>query len=454
MIRKFKLSRYYNKHFLVLFGNGIQMVVGFATSFILFHYLSMAAAGMWYFVQSFVALCESGRYGFLATATVKFYAGTEPKRAATVLGSVWFLAIALTVLILFLNAIGLLFLPYTNNTELILCIKWIGITYLSSLPADVIFWRLQADEEYGKMFVFRMVNSLSTILGFIVLILLHKFTLETALIYNFLTNCLSSIIGILWKLSGFKYIVNRSKECIMEIMHFGKFTFGTTMCSSMLVSSDTWIINFVLGPAAVAVYNLAMRFMGLVDLPLRSFVTTGMSDMAISFNAGNMKQVTYKLKKYSGMLTIAFIPFTIVAFACGIFAIKFMGGHNYEGGPMAVAINAYGLALILAIAYPIDRFNGLALDIMHKTQANFYKVIIMLAVKIIAGFIFVEILKNIYGIVIANYLMTIAAIFYGYYQLRKSIDYNIAGILSTGYSEIKIFIAKERKIIFGPKDKS
>ncbi len=447
MIRQLKLSRYYNKHMLVLSGNGVQMVVGFATSFVLFHYLSMEAAGMWYFIQTFVAICESARYGFFATATVKFYAGTEHERARTVLGSVWFLALAMTAIILGLNALGTLYLPYTTNVELILCIKWVGITYLSSLPADVVFWRLQADERYGAMFLYRMVNSLSTIIVFIALICLHKFTLENALIFNFLTNSLCSVIGILGNLSGIRYFGNRTRECIKEIFHFGKFTFGTTMLSTTLASSDTWIINALLGPAAVAVYNLAMRFMGLIDMPLRSFVTTGMSEMAIQHNAGNKHQVVYIFKKYAGMLTMAFIPFAAVAFVGGSFAIKIMGGHNYDGGPILAAINAYGLMLILSIFYPIDRFNGLALDIIHRTKTNFYKVVLMLAVKIAAGLIFTFTLRNIFGVVIGNYLMTLAGILYGYYELRKNFDYTIPGILSAGYTEMKTFLKKEIKVL-------
>ncbi|MCW3123431.1 MAG: lipopolysaccharide biosynthesis protein [Flavipsychrobacter sp.] len=435
----------------MLFGNGVQMVVGFATSFILFHYLTLAEAGTWYFMQSFVGLCEAARYGFLATATVKFYAGTAVKRAANVLGSVWVLAILLTSIVLVANAVALAYLPYTTNTELIVCIKWIGLTFLSSLPADVAFWRMQANEKYGTMFLFRLLNSLSSLVAFSVLIYLHKFSLENALLFNFLSNCFSSAVAIVFNLSGIKDIMHRSKETISEIFHFGKYTFGTTMFSSMLGSSDTWIINFILGPAAVAIYNLAMRFMGLIDLPLRTFVTTGMSEMAIAYNAGKMAEVTQLFKKYAGMLTIVFIPFNILAFIGGVIAIKFMGGHRYDGEPLMEAINAYGMILILAITFPIDRFNGLALDIIHKTKTNFQKVIIMLVVKTIAGLILTLVFKHIFGIVIANYLMTIAAIWFGYHHLNRYMPHTITGIIVTGYNELRDFIRKELKLTSKPK---
>ncbi len=435
---------------LVLFNNGIQAVVGLATTYVLYHYLSIVETGMYYFVLSFVGLCEAGRYGFLATATVKFYAGTDKERGQTVLGSVWLLAIFLSVIIMLINGVGLLLLPYTNNPELILCIKWIGITYLSTLPADVIFWRLQAEEKYAKMFLYRMLNGITTIIAFIILVMLHRFTLETALIWNFLTNCIASLIGILWNFSGLKTIVHRSRDCVMEIFHYGKYTFVTTSISSILANADIWIINFifgpVLGPTYVAVYNLANRFMQFVDLPLRTFITTGMSEMAISYNKKNMQQVTYIYKKYTGMLTLAFIPFNLIIFGVGIVAIKIIGGPQYNGPMLLQIIGAYGLLLIISVSYPIDRFNGLALDIIHKTKVNSYKVIIMLVVKIATGLLFAWLLKNIYGIVISTFLMTIAAIFYGYYQLRKSLDFTIPGILSLGYTELKVLIRKTLKL--------
>src|SRR4051812_28445866 len=93
-----------NKHVLVLVGNSLTIIIGFATSFLLFHFLSIKAVGIWFFAQSLVALCEAARFGFLATATVSFYAGATPERSSNVLGSVWYLALGLSLIILSLNA--------------------------------------------------------------------------------------------------------------------------------------------------------------------------------------------------------------------------------------------------------------------------------------------------------------------------------------------------------------
>ncbi len=433
---KLNLSALKNKFFLVLFNNGFISVVGILTSSLLFHVLSIDEAGIWFFVQMFVAFCEAARWGFLSTATVAFYAGAEPKRAATVLGSVWFLALVLTAVILSINAAAYL-LIHTSDVETQLCVKWVGITFLSSLPADVIFWRLQADQKYKAMLWYRLLNSLSTIVAFIILILLHKFTLENALLYNFLTNSLSSLVGIFLNMAGLKTIMNRSRACIMELVHYGKYTLGTTSFSVMLGNADTLIINFVLGTSAVAVYNLASKLLPIVELPLRSFITIGMSEMATSFNHKNMHQVTYIFKKYSGMLTWAFIPLIIGSLLFSDIAINLFGGAKYHD---SIAPNLFRAFMLVAILFPIDRFNGVALDIIHKTKTNFYKVIIMLVVKVAANFAGIAIFGNLYGIAFSLFLVTVSAIMYGNYQLRKYLDYTIPGILITGFVEMKAFI--------------
>jgi len=438
---KFNLAKFNNKHFLVLAGNGMLSVTGLATSYLLFNYLTPANAGIYYVLLSFVSLCEAARYGLLSTTTIKFYAGTTPERGATVLGSVWVIALGLTAIILLANAGALLFLPYTHNIEVILSIKWIGITYLSTLPADIVFWRLQSDEKYGKLVWYRMVNSASTILAFFVLILLHKMTLHNALLYNFLTNCLCSVVGVVFNMSGLKYLLKTTRQCISEMLNYGKYTLMTTSCSVLLGSADVLIINSVLGPAAVAVYNLSIRLMAINDLPLRSLVTTGMSEMAILQNQNNMPQFTYIFKKYAGMLTIAFIPIAVVAVLFGN-VVNMFGGVQYHG---SIAANAFRLFMVIAILYPIDNFNGLALDLIGKTKINFYKVLIMLGIKIIADFAGLAMFHNIYGIAFSLLLVTLAGIGYGYYQLRKDLTYTIPGIISLGYHEIRLLIRKNLK---------
>jgi O-antigen/teichoic acid export membrane protein len=436
-----------NKHFLVLMGNAFTVIIGFATSFLLFHFLPVREVGMWFVILSLVTLCEAMRYGFLATATVAFYAGTSPERAKTVLGSVWFLALILSGIILSVNGIAFLFLPYIHNAQAILCIKWVGITYLSTVTIDVVSWRLQAEEKYDKIFRYRLINSLLTISSFSILIALGKMTLENALLCNLLANSAVSIVG-LWASSGIKHIFHRTRACTMEVLHYGKYMLGTTSFTALLANADTWIINFMLGPAAVAVYNLATRFIAIIELPLRSLLTTGMSEMSISYNRNDIPHLTYIFKKYSGMLTLALVPVIVGLIIIADIPINLLGGEKYSH---TIAANSFRLFLLVSLCYPIDRFNGLALDVMRQTRTNFYKVILMLAIKVVANFAGIAIFGSIFGINLSYYVVAICAIIFGNYQLRKHINYTIPDIFITGHRELKALIQNKLPIYSSKK---
>lgn len=435
---KFDLSKFNNKHFLALAGNGILSMFGLGFIYLLYVSLSVADVGKWFYFFTVLGLCEAVRNGFLGTATVKFYAGKKGDEAVSILGSVWLLALLVTLIIGAINLAGLPFLHYVEDPSLRIVVKWLGLTFLSSLPFSVVFWILQAEEDYGRILKLRLVNSGSMILIFGVLVISKQMTIEKAFMYNFITNCLTSVVALLWGAKIFTLFKCR-KDNILEIVHFGKYSLATTLSSSLLRSTDTFIIQNMLGSAALAIYGLPVRLMEIVEIPLRSFVGTGMSGMATAYNNNDMGQVARILKKYSGMLTVVFVPMTLLVLVFADIPISLLG-HNKING--TAAANIYRLFMVFAIMYPIDRFNGITLDVIHKPQINFQKVLVMLAVNAAADYVGIMLLGNIYGVAFGAFLTTLAGIIFGYFHLRKYVDYTIGGILHEGYIETKLFMAK------------
>jgi O-antigen/teichoic acid export membrane protein len=428
-----------NKYLLVMMGNALTVVLGFATSFLLFHYLSVQQVGAWFLVMSVVALLDAARSGFLSTATISFYAGTDEKRGAIVLGSVWFLALCMAGIILSVNAIAFLSLPFIESEAIRLCIKWVGITHVSTMVIELVGWRLQAEEKYSKIFSYRLINSVVTISSFGGLVYMGKMTLGNALLYNFLANCLVSGLGLL-RSSGVKYILRRTKECTREIVQYGKYMLGTTSCSALLVHADTWVIYAVLGPAAVAVYNLATKFMMVIELPIRSLLITGMSEMAISYNKGDREHIIDIFKRYTGMLTIAFIPVIMVTMILADLPISILGGAQYSH---SIATNSFRFFLLVSLLYPMDRFNGLVLDAIRQTKVNLYKVIMMLTIKVVANFVCLSMLGSIYGVNLSYLIVSLSAVVFGNYQLRKFFSYSISDIFETGHRELRSLIQRK-----------
>ena len=442
------LAKLRNKHFLALAGNMVISVLSVVMMSLLYRALSKTDVGTWFFFLSFTGLAEAIRNGFLSTATVKFYAGTDRERGDTVLGSVWTLAILLTLVFLAANGVAWLLTSHFSNPQMLLVIKWFGFTLLSSLPYTITFWILVANEDYEKILWLRLVNNGSMVVIIVTLMLLNKMTLENQLILNFATNVLTSLVCIAFRLTHITSIFKRKMKTIIELANFGKYSLATNLSSNLLRSSDTFIITYLLGPAALAIYNLPQRLMEIIEIPMRSFVGTGMSSMAKAMNNDRKEEVLHIFKKYAGMLTFAFIPIVIGGILFADVAINVLGGAKYMG---TEAANIFRLFLLFSFLYPIDRFNGVTLDILHMPKVNFHKVIAMLVVNVIADFVGVGLLKNMYGMALAAPCVMLTGILIGHFALKKELPYTIKEVLVMGWAETKWFVHSNYEKLRGRK---
>lgn len=440
------LQKLRNKHFLALVGNAVISMFGLLQMWLLYRWLGKEDVGMWLVVMATLSILDSIRNGFLGTATIKFYAGAPRQRAADVLGSVWYLAILITLLMLAVNAGALPLMPFIKDQSTILTIQWVGITILSSLPFSVIFWKLQADEQYGTILWMRMINSGSTILSFVVLYFLGRFSLFNAFLWNALTNTLTSVVGMLAGLGGVKHITARTKATINELLHFGKYSCATSLTSTFMSTANTYMLNYMVGAGAVAILSVPTKLMELVEIPLRSFVGTGMSSMAAAQNQDNKQYFREIMNKYAGILTMAFIPLTIGVLLLADIPVNLLSSGKYAG---TEAANIFRMVMIAALIYPIERFNGVALDLLHQPQTNFRKVLVMLAVKVAGNFIFIKALMSyrlaIYGAPISGFFTQLSGVIFGYFFLNKYMKFSIKDILVTGLEEVKGFAGKLKR---------
>lgn len=426
-----------NKHFLSLAGNGIMSVLGMITVALLYHSLPVAEIGIWIFFQSTLLLVDTFRSGFLTTAFIKFYAGSSPERSAEVAGSAWVVASLITGILLVANIPVWMYVKGIENEGLFMFCKWFGVSYLCTLPLFISTCVLQAEQQFDKLLIVRLLNQGSFILFVLLLIAVNKLHLDTVIYANLISGLLTSIAAIATGWARIRSIAHKTKSCIRELYDFGKYSVGTTISSNLFKSSDTFIINFMLGPAALAIYNLGQRLMEVVEIPLRSFASTGMPSLSAAYNKNNKEEVIGIMKKYAGMLTIALIPVCIVAFLLADIAIGLIGGGKYAD---TEAANVFRIFMIFALLFPVDRFLGLTLDVIHKPKINFIKVLVMLAGNIIADVTLIYIFRNVYGVSLATVVPILIGVIMGHWALNKYYPFKLKDVLATGWAEAKELI--------------
>lgn len=414
-------------------------VLAMITVAVLYRALTVEEIGYWVFFQTVAVLLDTFRTGFLQVALVKFYTGTQNERAKEVLGSVWFLAIVITAVLGLINLLFVPFKSYFDNPAILVIIQWFGWSFLSTLPSGIASWILQADQRFDRLLILRIVTQGSFILSVILLIVFDLMQLQNVFIANIASASLASLIAVLSGWSGIKTLGAKTASCVKEIYHFGKYSVGTTISANMLRSADTFIVAYMLGPAAVAIYNLPGRLMEIIEIPLRSTLATAMSSLAKAYNTGNKREVAYILQKYAGTLTVAFVPLAIGAILFADIATGLLGGGKYVDSEAA---NLLRIMMLLAIFYPIDRFIAVSLDIIHQPKANFVKVLLMLLVNVIGDFVGIYLTGNLYGAALATSLPLIVGIFYGYYRFNQHIPFKLSNIFVSGYINIRKMLRK------------
>lgn len=431
------LKQLSNKHFLSLAGNGSMAVFSIITYAILYRILPEADMGNWVFFQFVFVLLDSFRTGFLQTALIKFYSGSTPERQLSICGSTWYLAVVITIAFALPNLPIIFFLDKVKDAGVQLFLNWYGISLICTLPFNVALWILQADERFDRILILRLINQASFIIFLAVLFFIHKININT-IVYGYLgSSLLSSLVSVFFGWAKLSTIKSRTSAATKEIFHFGKFSVGTYIGSSLLRSSDSIIIKFMIGPAALAVYTLAQRVGEVIEILIRSFVGTAMPVMAAAFNKGDNEKVVYTMKKYAGTLTMLLIPVIIGMFLLADVFIMLLGGGKYVN---TEAANVLRIFMCFALLFPVDRFFGITLDVIHKPHLNFIKVILTLIINIVTDIIALKIFGNVYGAAAASIFTLLFGVSFGYFSLRKHISFTSNGILRLGYTESKSII--------------
>ncbi|MHB1177477.1 MAG: lipopolysaccharide biosynthesis protein [Daejeonella sp.] len=432
------LTRLNNKYILSLAGNGIMSGVGMVTSIILLRALSINDMGIWILFFTSFLLLDTVRSGFLTVAFIKFFSGAEEERGDEIIGSTWVIAIAITGVFLILNIPAYFIANYIENEGISLFFKWFGITYIVSLPFFVANCILQAKQRFDQLLILRIFNQGSFVILLFLFIALDNINIHTVIYSYIVSNLFSSLMGMIngWTLLGkIKYV---SQNALLELYHFGKFSVGTALSASLFGTADKFIINFILGPVALAIYDTGAKLIQVVEIPLRSFIATAMPTLSSCYNKGLKKEVLVVMKKYIGMITIMLVPFIFLTFIFADYIILILGGEKYVN---SVAPDILRIFMVISLLYPVDRFLALTLDVIHQPKINFYKVIFMLIVTIITDGIGIYLTGNVFGVVIATVFPVLTGIFISFYALNRYYEkFNFIDIYILGFKELKILL--------------
>jgi len=424
-----------NKYVLSLLSNGSSALIGMLTLTLLFRYLSLNDMGEYSFFLSVLLFFDTFRSGFLSTAFINFYAGETPVKKDKIAGAAWVIAICITSIFLLFNGIAYLFADRVEDSSIRLFLQYFGVIYLFSLPFFMANCVLQARQQFDRLLALNLTNQGSLMVFIIVAILIGELTVVHVIYCYMASNLLSSVIAMACRWTLISKIRLASKSYIAELFNFGKYSVGTSITATLMNLSGTFIIKFLLGTAALAVYNAGSKLIQIVELPLRSVVFAAMPTMSEAYNQGDRAGVLRMTQKYIGLFSFALLPVCVATIFFADYAILLLAGEKYVD---TEAPNLLRIYMIITLLYPAERFLALTIDVFRLPKINFIKVVIMVAVGILSCFFAVYITKSIYAVTLSSAVSIVIGLVFGFLALaRNRLPIPLLGILKLSSIEIR-----------------
>ncbi|PRX57574.1 oligosaccharide flippase family protein [Flagellimonas meridianipacifica] len=417
-----------------LMANVSVAFLGLLSFMLLTRQLPKELFGEWVLFITLATFVDLLRFGLTRTSSVRLLSGADGNQKKTILGSSFrinlILLIALALLCWLLYGLVILAGLQINNGYILFLIYYPFLA-LSNLSWNNAMSLFQAEQNFKRMMWVRLSN---VGLFCLFLVLNHwwlAWGLEAIIWVNIAVNAFSGIWCSLKNWDGLTYLVNAKRKIEKELVNFGKYSMGTLISSSLLKSSDTFIIGMspILGSAGIAMYAIPLKLTDLLGIPLHSFTMTAyprMAKKAVEDDVLGAKKIFYS---YVGIVTLLFFPVALVGFVFAEQMVLFLGGKEYlDALPLLTLV--FRVFTVYIMLLPIDRFTGVLLDSINKPKLNLYKVLVMTFSNIILNVLAVFVFESLVAVAVGTVLFTIMGMIMGFYYLKKEIQVESRQIFS------------------------
>lgn len=419
--------------FLSLLSNGLAALFGIITYALLARSLTKQEFGIWVFFIAVFTFFDMLRAGLLSNAIIKKVAEAKTsERYKEIIGSGWKLNIYITVAAAFALTIILYAIAHFGDSpDYDYLFRWFGLLALLSMPHSMANWILNAQLRFDRILIVRLILQGGFMAG-VILGYIYEWTLVEIIITYVFTNGISLLAVVFLGWSKHEYIGHSSKGTVREIFNFGKFSMGTLIGSNLLKSSDTFIIMSLLGPKSLAIYNVPEKLLGLIEIPLRALVSISFPQLAQKYAEDDKVEFVDHFETGSGFSTLLLLPVSILTLIFAEPLVLLLAGEEYLGSANILRVFAVYTALT-----PLDRYSGIALDVVNRPDLNLYKVLMMLTANIVGDIIVLQFTDDVVWVAFVSIITFATGIVAGLVLLKNYIPFRPALVFRKGVEEIK-----------------
>lgn len=422
-----------------LLGNGSAAVLGLVSFGLLARALERSELGIWVFFMTVFTLFDMVRSGLLSNALIKRIGESdtdEEKHAFT--GAAWRFGLWISAGVSVPVSVFFLLFQKHFSSELVFVGKWFWLVSVVSQPNTMAMWLLNAYNRFDRLFWTRSISQFIYFLG--CLVNYYTRTGLELILWSYVGGWfVAGLFTTANQWNGLKHFTKGTREHIRSLYDFGKYSMGTLLGSNLLKSTDTFLLMFFMGPAPVARYNVPERLLGLLDIPIRSLVSTAYPKLIAVRKQKGEAEFLPEYEVQTGLLFLIVLPVALATLIFSDWLVIALAGREYLDASVLLKIFAVYTALI-----PLDRLSGIALEVFDLQKLNFYKVMLMAAVNVVGDVIAIKVFGSVTGVAMVSIITYGSGIVFGYYFLRNKLPFRPLRILQSGIFEL-IFVFKSFK---------
>ena len=205
---------------------------------------------------------------------------------------------------------------------------------------------------------------------------------------------------------------------VKALFNFGIFGFGTNMSTMLHKNLDRIMLGSLIGPAALAVYEWAVRLTLLIEVPTFSVASVVYPKSSQRVANGDHSSLKELYEKSVGAILAIILPFVILVFLLAYPIILILATSAY-----VEAVPVLRITMIFALFIPYAVMFGTVIDSMGKPKLNFIFTAAGFLINIVANYICITnfgVIGAAYGTLFSWGILTIAG---------QIVLYNLLGVI-------------------------
>lgn len=420
-----KLKRLFvnNALFTVLGGNVAASILGLLIFTFLARGLGATEFGLWVIFTTATSTMDLIRTGWVKQGFIRTVETSSELDKETIIGSAWLLCMIVSIisaLVIYLLALG--FGSLVSEIQMELFFSYFPIYVLVSAPYYMASWSLQAIKN------FRVMNRLRLAVNSMLLLLVATntywgFNSEGFVITFVWIHGLVSLAVLFNKQYGISTVRYYHLSTIKTLVRFGKNSLATLAGGSLLKGTDIYLIGWLIGPQAVALYSIPMKLMDLLDIPLRSLMMAEFPKLTRLFKEGRKDDFQEHLYKLIGWGSLVALPVILGLLVLSNQVLTFLGATDLYTGRWLLVI--FSVAMVIM---PLEKFMGIAFDAINRPDRNALKVWIMLLANLVGDLVVIYFMDSIIAVACITVLNLLVGIAYSirlfsYHPVKPTILY-------------------------------